>query len=95
MPADINDIWRVTLQREQSEFRAARDAFAKRQAIRVAEVRQLREALTRHLANVRTAHEQLREQIASAQLLERSMTASLGFWATIGILLAWAIRQSH
>ena len=72
---DITDQWKQALKKEQSDFTRSRQDFERKLADHAAALDKARASLTRSLAAVAHAREQLAEQVAAAKLLELAMAA--------------------
>ena len=92
-PPDPTDAWTSGFRRQQREFTAAREAFATKLREHGAALGGVHTTLKDDLRRVVDGKNHIEEQVAAARMLELAMTASLGFWATIGVLAAWAVRH--
>jgi hypothetical protein len=92
-PPDPTDAWTSGFRSRQREFTTAREAFGTTLREHAAALGGVHTTLNDDLRRVVDGKNHIEEQVAAARMLELAMTASLGFWATIGVLAAWAVRH--
>lgn len=81
------------LRADQADLTRRREVFQGRLRALGAATRAARASVMLYQSRLDRAREEVDRRIVSARQLELAMTASLGFWATIGILASWAIRR--
>lgn len=89
---DSDDV--AALQQDRAELTRKREVFERQLGNLATATRAIHASVTAYQERLDSAREALHRQIESERRLELTMTASLGFWATIGILAAWAVRRT-